>query len=92
MCDPKTDKIGTHAFMAMVIMSTELCIIFKFGQGEFKTPMPDRVQNGIYVAAAIYALVCLYVVVQIRQRDHKPTQQESQSDETLAILPPITQH
>jgi len=66
--DRKVKRIGMHAFLAICIMGTELIMIFKFGRGEFPTPMPPHIKQGAIVFAIAYSAFILLTMLRIRTR------------------------
>ena len=56
MTDPNCKRIGHQTFLSLVILSTEVIVILKFGQGEFPNPMPDNIQWGLAIYLILYVL------------------------------------
>lgn len=57
MTDPTVKSIGRQSFLCIVIIATELLIIFKLSVGEFKTPIDPA---GYYTALALIISYILF--------------------------------
>jgi phosphatidylserine synthase 2 len=53
-------RLGSHAWLAIANLGTELLIIIKYGQGEFPAPAPLHIKVFWAVFIAVIAMYCLY--------------------------------
>jgi phosphatidylserine synthase 2 len=54
MTNPHVKTLGRQAFLCIVIMATELMLIFKLSSGEFNAPYPTHLKQLIAVIAVLY--------------------------------------
>lgn len=73
LSDPRCKRIGHQTFLCLIILLTELILIFKFGQGEFPKSMPQNIQYGLIAFLSLYMIILLFVA--LRAPKPKGTQQ-----------------
>lgn len=71
MSDPHCKRIGHQTFLGLLILSTELIVIFKFGRGEFTNPMPDNIRFGFIIYLVGYALTLLFLALRVTRNEAK---------------------
>lgn len=66
--DPNCKRLGSHAWLCAANVATELLLIFKFAPGEFNTPMPTHIKQGVAVGVVGYLLLCIVLCLRIRSQ------------------------
>lgn len=83
MTNPNIHSMGRQTFLSITCLCTELMIIFKFGRGEFPTPMPEHIKHLIILIAISYIIFVIYGIMQIIQQ-HPHRDVHSDAFETIS--------